>query len=108
MRGTMTVISVETAVNMAVKKDYQSAAQVFEEYFQEYYKEQSARFDKSQVATKIQNLYEDKLKGGLFSRSQKEMATEAVFAVFRATKNDLGISDEAGRAKIRLSGFDDI
>ena len=36
------------------------------------------------------------------------MATEAVFAVFRATKTDLGISDEAGRAKIRLAGFDDI
>ena len=104
----MTVISVETAVNLAVKKDYHGAAQIFEEYFQEYYKDQSTKFDKAKVAAKIQKLHEDKLKCGLFSRSQKEMATEAVFTVFRETKSDLGIDGETGRARIRLSGFDDI
>ena len=104
----MSVISVETAVHLAVKKDYEGAAAIFQEYFNEYYKESAGDFQRAKVADKMKLLHEIKLKEGLFSRSQKEMATEAVFAVFRETKSELGINDESGRAKIRLAGFDDL
>ena len=104
----MSVISVETAVLLAVKKDYKGATAIFEEYFNEYYKAYVDKFEKEQVAERMKKLHEARLKEGLFSRSQKEMATEAVFAVFRETKSEMGIIDESGRARIRLAGFEDI
>ena len=104
----MSVISVESAVRLAVKKDYEGAADIFQEYFSEYYKDYVAKFQKEQVANRMKKLHEARLKEGLFSRSQKEMATEAVFAVFRETKSNLGISDESSRARIRLAGFEDL